>query len=81
MDWWTDDRHSTSGQIRLLEESYQIRCFNYLKKMVALKSIVKSNHGTSNILREKSFAIYFGDSQFRRNRTFNFILVSKIYVC
>ena len=31
------------------------------------------------ILREKSLAIYFGDSQFRRNRTFNFI-VSKIYV-
>ena len=32
-----------------------------------------------NILREKSLAIYFEDSQFRRNRTFNFI-VSKIYV-
>ena len=30
-----------------------------------------------NILREKSLAIYFEDSQFRRNRTFNFI-VSKI---
>ena len=30
------------------------------------------------ILREKSLAIYFEDSQFRRNRTFNFI-VSKIY--
>ena len=33
----------------------------------------------NNILREKSLAIYFEDSQFRRNRTFNFIL-SKIYV-
>ena len=32
-----------------------------------------------HILREKSLAIYFGDSQFRRNRTFNFI-VSKIFV-
>ena len=32
-----------------------------------------------NILREKSLAIYFEDSQFRRNRTFNFIL-SNIYV-
>ena len=32
-----------------------------------------------NILREKSLAIYFEDSQFRRNRTFNF-KVSKIYV-
>ena len=32
-----------------------------------------------NVLREKSLAIYFGDSQFRRNRTFNFI-VSKVYV-
>ena len=31
------------------------------------------------ILREKSLAIYFEDSQFRRNRTFNFIL-SNIYV-
>ena len=31
------------------------------------------------ILREKSLAIYFGDSQFRKNMTFNFI-VSKIYV-
>ena len=32
-----------------------------------------------HILREKSLAIYFGDSQFRRNRTFN-LKVSKIYV-
>ena len=32
-----------------------------------------------NILREKSLAIYFEDSQFRRNRTLNFI-VSNIYV-
>ena len=31
------------------------------------------------ILREKSLAIYFEDSQFRRNMTFNFI-VSNIYV-
>ena len=31
------------------------------------------------ILREKSVAIYFGDSQFRRNGIFNFI-ISKIYV-
>ena len=31
------------------------------------------------ILREKSLAIYFEDSQFRRNRTLNFI-VSLIYV-
>ena len=31
------------------------------------------------ILREKSLAIYFEDSQFRRNRTLNFIL-SNIYV-
>ena len=30
------------------------------------------------ILREKSLAIYFWDSQFRRNRTFN-LKVSKIY--
>ena len=30
-------------------------------------------------LREKSLAIYFGDSQFRRNRTFN-LKVSKINV-
>ena len=31
------------------------------------------------ILREKSLAIYFEGSQFRRNMTFNFIM-SKIYV-
>ena len=30
------------------------------------------------ILSEKSLAIYFGDSQFRRNRILNFI-ISKIY--
>ena len=37
--------------------------------------------GYLNILREKSLAIYmyFGDSQFRRNRTLN-LKVSKIYV-
>ena len=33
----------------------------------------------ANILREKSLAIYFGDTQFRRNRIFNFI-ISIIYV-
>ena len=32
-----------------------------------------------NILREKSLAIHFEDSQIRKNRTFNFI-VSKTYV-
>ena len=36
-------------------------------------------HKNVYILREKSLAIYFEDSQFRRNRTFNFI-VSKIHV-
>ena len=30
--------------------------------------------GRPYILREKSLAIYFGDSQFRRNMTFNFIV-------
>ena len=33
----------------------------------------------NNILREKSLAIYFEDSQFRRNMTLNFI-VSLLYV-
>ena len=32
-----------------------------------------------SILREKSLAIYFEDSQFKRNKTFNFIM-SSIYV-
>ena len=36
-------------------------------------------YNMKHILREKSLAIYFDDSQFRRNRTLNFI-VSKIYV-
>ena len=31
------------------------------------------------ILREKNLALYFGDSQLRRNRIFNFI-ISNIYV-
>ena len=35
--------------------------------------------GSLYILREKSLAIYFEDSQLRRNRTFNFI-VSILYV-
>ena len=35
--------------------------------------------GGQYILREKSLAIYFEDSQFIKIRTFNFI-VSKIYV-
>ena len=39
--------------------------------------IVKPSFHT--ILREKSLAIYFEDSQFIRIKTFNFI-VSKIYV-
>ena len=34
---------------------------------------------TEHILREKRSAIYFQESQYRRNRTFNFI-ISKIYV-
>ena len=34
---------------------------------------------SGSILREKSLAIYFEDSQFRRNRTYYFI-VSKLYV-
>ena len=33
----------------------------------------------TSILREKSLAINFGDSQIRRNRTFN-LKVSKIYM-
>ena len=36
-------------------------------------------YGLFNILREKSLAIYFEDSQLRRKETFDFI-VSKIYV-
>ena len=39
----------------------------------------QSNILAVGTLREKSLAIYFEDSQFRRNWTFNFI-VSKIYV-
>ena len=42
------------------------------------KMISQTKYGIY-ILREKSLAIYFEDSQFIRIRTFNFI-VSKIYV-
>ena len=45
-----------------------------MQQFHTLRNLVKKN-----ILREKSLAIYFGDSQFRRNRSLNFI-VSKIYV-
>ena len=50
--------------------------FKYLYTLLSgdLRTVIKEN-----ILREKSLAIYFGDPQFRRNRTFNFI-ESKIYV-
>ena len=48
--------------------------------IVPLKNIsARPSFFSIYILREKSLAIYFGDSQFRRNRNFNFI-VSKIYV-
>ena len=44
-----------------------------------LVTYIQVNVSIGNILREKSLAIYFEDSQFIRIRTFNFI-VSKIYV-
>ena len=50
----------------------------YLCHNMARKCVWQENMA-EYILREKSLAIYFGDSQFRRNRTSNFI-VSKIYV-
>ena len=49
------------------------------RKLVALLSLSYRCIVTINILREKSLAIYFEDSQSRRNMTFNFI-VSNIYV-
>ena len=52
--------------IKLLLKSLEL---NAKKLLVALETI----------LREKSLAIYFEDSQFRRNMTLNFI-VSLIYV-
>ena len=45
------------------------------------QSVRLKHHSVLNgliILREKSLAIYFEDSQFRRNKTFNF-KVSSIY--
>ena len=44
-----------------------------------LVTYIQVNVYIGNILREKSLAIYFEDSQFLRIKTFNFI-VSKIYV-
>ena len=52
-----------------------IETINVKKDCLALSAELFSN----TILREKSLAIYFGDSQFRRNRIFNFIVL-KIYV-
>ena len=48
---------------------------NLKKKFLSETSLGRSEY----ILREISLAINFGDSRFRRNRTFNFI-ISKIYV-
>ena len=57
-----------------LTHIWQIR-FN---KSFLLNMAFISSSEMENILREKSLAIHFEDSQFRRNRTFNFIL-SNIY--
>ena len=53
---------------------------------ISYQSFSKNGYNYKNILsltqiytEGKSLAIYFEDSQFRRNRTFNFIL-SNIYV-
>ena len=53
----------------------------YFYACIAKKQIFYENINAirANILREKSLAIYFEDSHFRRIRTFNFIL-SNIYV-
>ena len=55
----------------------------YSKKfsdIVVLKECeVYTTKKSQYILREKSLAIYLEDSQFRTNKTFNFIM-SKIYV-
>ena len=61
--------------------------FSVLREFSERLFILPSKRNNSNfgrkpletILREKSLAMYFEDSQFRRNRTFNH-LVSKIYV-
>ena len=54
-------------------------CYTYigktLKKILSETSLGRSEY----ILREISLAINFGDSGFRRNRIFNFI-ISKIFV-
>ena len=57
----------------------QSACFPIPVFFLNARRVRKRQPCILNILREKSLAIYFGDSQFKRNRTFNFI-VSKIYV-
>ena len=54
---------------------FLIRVTNVVTFLTCMVNVIVAKH----ILREKSLATYFGDSQFRRNWTFNFI-VSKIYV-
>ena len=51
----------------------------YLEKIYQNEKYYKVLGTNQNILREKSLAIYFKDSQFRRNGTFN-IMLSNIYV-
>ena len=57
--------------------TYTLSTQSTLQVTLSLNRCTSSMDGYS-ILREKSLAIYFGDSQFRRNMTFNFI-VSNIY--
>ena len=61
--------------------TYELICLLWCKAAVSCTSVPLrfDIDFITNILREKSLAIYFGDSQFGRNGIFNFI-ISKIYI-
>ena len=71
------ERVRDARPLKMSEKSCKVREFGNGKQLATLAC--KPLWMFYNILREKSLAIYFEDSQFRRNRTFNFI-VSSIYV-
>ena len=61
--------------LHFLNDGINTKIENY----VMIASFKSETMGKLNILRKESSAVYFGDSQFRRNMNFNF-MISEIYV-
>ena len=61
--------------LHFLNDGINTKIENY----VMIASFKSETMGKLNILRKESSAVYFWDSQFRRNMNFNF-MISEIYV-